>query len=143
MLLTSLLPLAYSACFLLSYRTLDYQPRDGTTHNGSSPLEHYLRKCLTAGSNGGISSTEGAFSGILCLCFGLEGLLQWLQNSDLVSAQFIIFLWSKTLQSIQNIRCPLTEGKCCSRLLPNFPACVRLTRKTSQYICMEVKPSYT
>ena len=54
------------------------------------------------------------------LCFRLEGLLQWLQNSDLVSAQLIIFLWSKTLQSIQNIRYPLTEGKCCSRLLLNF-----------------------
>ena len=25
---------------LLSYRTLDYQPRDGTTHNGPSPLDH-------------------------------------------------------------------------------------------------------
>ena len=25
---------------LLSYRTQDYQPRDGTTHNGPSPLDH-------------------------------------------------------------------------------------------------------
>jgi hypothetical protein len=30
---------------LLSYRTQDYQPRDGTTHNGPSPLGHQLRKC--------------------------------------------------------------------------------------------------
>jgi hypothetical protein len=25
---------------LLSYRTQDYQPRDGTTHKGTSPLDH-------------------------------------------------------------------------------------------------------
>ena len=25
---------------LLSYRIQDYQPRDGTTHNGPSPLDH-------------------------------------------------------------------------------------------------------
>jgi hypothetical protein len=25
---------------LLSYRTQDYQPRDGTTHSGPSPLDH-------------------------------------------------------------------------------------------------------
>jgi hypothetical protein len=25
---------------LLSYRTQDYQPRDGTTHKGTSPLVH-------------------------------------------------------------------------------------------------------
>ena len=25
---------------MLSYRTQDYQPRDGTTHNGPSPLDH-------------------------------------------------------------------------------------------------------
>lgn len=25
---------------LLSYRTQDYQPRDGTTHKGPSPLDH-------------------------------------------------------------------------------------------------------
>jgi hypothetical protein len=25
---------------LLSYRTQDYQPRDGTTHNGPFPLDH-------------------------------------------------------------------------------------------------------
>ena len=25
---------------LLSYRTQDYQPRDDTTHNGSSPLDY-------------------------------------------------------------------------------------------------------
>jgi len=36
---------------LLSYRTQDYQPRDGTTHNmlGPPTLDHQLRKYLTAG----------------------------------------------------------------------------------------------
>jgi hypothetical protein len=47
---------------LLSYRTQDYQPRDGPTHKGPSHLDHKLRKCLTAGSHGGISSTEAPFS---------------------------------------------------------------------------------
>jgi hypothetical protein len=47
---------------LLSYRTQDYQPRDGPTHKGPFPLGHYLRKCLTVGSHGGISSTEAPFS---------------------------------------------------------------------------------
>ena len=43
---------------LLSYRTQNYQPRDGTTHNGPSLFDHQLRKCLTAGAHGGISSSE-------------------------------------------------------------------------------------
>ena len=29
----------------LSYRTQEYQPRDGTTHKGLSLLDHQLRKC--------------------------------------------------------------------------------------------------
>jgi hypothetical protein len=37
MLLTGLLPLA---CLALSYRTQDYQPRDGPTHKGPFPLDH-------------------------------------------------------------------------------------------------------
>jgi hypothetical protein len=55
MLLTSLLS-------LLSYRTQDYHPRDGTTHNGPSPLDHQLRKCSTAGAHGGTSPAESPFS---------------------------------------------------------------------------------
>jgi len=49
---------------LLSYRTQDHQPRNGTTHNGLGPptLYHWLRKCLTAGSHGGVSSREASFS---------------------------------------------------------------------------------
>jgi hypothetical protein len=46
---------------LFSYRTQDYQPRDGPTHKGTSSLDHQLRKCLIAGSRGGISPTEAPF----------------------------------------------------------------------------------
>jgi hypothetical protein len=47
---------------LLSFRTQDYQPRDGTTHNGPSLLDHPVRKCLTAGFRGSTSPTEAPFS---------------------------------------------------------------------------------
>jgi hypothetical protein len=54
------------ACFpwLASYKTQDYQPRNITIHNGLGPphLDHSLRKCLTAGSHGDISSREAYFS---------------------------------------------------------------------------------
>ena len=56
---------------LLSYRTQDYQPRDSTTHKGASPLDHKLRKCLTAGFHGGISSREAPFSVITPACVKL------------------------------------------------------------------------
>ena len=56
---------------LLSYRTRDYQPRDGTTHNGPSPLDHLLRKYLSAGSHGGISPRETPFSVIIPACVQL------------------------------------------------------------------------
>jgi hypothetical protein len=52
----------------LSYRIQDYQPRDGTTHNGPCPLDHQLRRCPTAGSHGGISPTETPFSVISSAC---------------------------------------------------------------------------
>jgi hypothetical protein len=55
----------------LSYRTQDYQPRDCTTHNGSSPLDHQLRKCLAAGSHGGTSPNEAPFSMITPTCVKL------------------------------------------------------------------------
>jgi hypothetical protein len=32
---------------------------------GAFPFDHYLRKCLTVGSHGGISSTEAPFSVII------------------------------------------------------------------------------
>jgi hypothetical protein len=56
---------------LLSYRTQDSQPRDGTTHKGPFPFNHYLRKCLTAVSHGGISSNEAPFSVITPACVKL------------------------------------------------------------------------
>jgi hypothetical protein len=61
---------------LLSYRTQDYQPRDGTTHKGPFPLDHQLRKCLTVGSHGGISSTEAPFSVIT------PGVSSWHKTSQ-------------------------------------------------------------
>ena len=56
---------------LLSYRMQDYQPRDGTTHKGTYPLDHELRKCLKVGSHGGISSPEVPFSVITPACVKL------------------------------------------------------------------------
>jgi hypothetical protein len=56
---------------LLSYRTQDYQPRDGPTYKGPFPLDYYLRKCPTAGSHGGISPTEAPFSMITPACVKL------------------------------------------------------------------------
>ena len=58
---------------LLSYRSHIYQPRDGITHNGLGPppLITSWEKCLTAGSHGGISSTEASFSVITPACVKL------------------------------------------------------------------------
>jgi hypothetical protein len=67
---------SFLACFssllsLLSYRTQDYESRDGPTLKGPFPFDHYLRKCLTAESHRGISSTEAPFSVITLACFKL------------------------------------------------------------------------
>jgi hypothetical protein len=58
---------------LLSYRTQDHHPRDGTTHNSPFPLviKRNLRKCLTTGSPGGTSSPEAPFSVITPACVKL------------------------------------------------------------------------
>jgi hypothetical protein len=56
---------------LLSYRTQDHQPRDGTPQKGPSPLVHQPRKCPTAGSHGGTSPTEAPFSVITLACVKL------------------------------------------------------------------------
>jgi hypothetical protein len=53
-LLTGLLLMACSACFLIEPNPLQWA--------GSSLIDHKLRKCLTAGSHGGISSTEAPSS---------------------------------------------------------------------------------
>jgi hypothetical protein len=52
MLLTGLLPLACSACFLIEPKS--YQPRDGTTSKGPSPLITSWENALPAGSHGDI-----------------------------------------------------------------------------------------
>jgi hypothetical protein len=67
----SLLACSPGLLSLLSYRTQDYQPRDGSTHKGPFPLDHYLRKCPTAGSHGGTSPTESPFSVITPACVKL------------------------------------------------------------------------
>ena len=86
---------------LLSYRTQVYQPRDGTTYNGLGqgwlhpqwagpfPLDHYLRKCLTAGSHG-ISSREASFSVKIPTCVKLTQnqpvhLLTVVSNVDILA----------------------------------------------------------
>jgi hypothetical protein len=57
---------------LLSYRTQDYQPRDGTTHNGPSPtLITNWENAPTAGSHGGTSPTEAPFFVITPVCVKL------------------------------------------------------------------------
>jgi hypothetical protein len=63
---------------LLSCRTEDLESRDGTTysrllsHLHSRPhFDHQLRKCLTAGSHGGISSMEAPSSLMTLACVKL------------------------------------------------------------------------
>jgi hypothetical protein len=56
---------------LLSSWTQGHQSRDGTTHNVPSHPWSLLRKCLTAGSYGGISSREAPFSVITLVCVKL------------------------------------------------------------------------
>jgi hypothetical protein len=60
MFFTGLLPLACSACFLIEPKTTS--PGMVSPTRGPSPLDLELRKCLTAGSHGGISPTEAPFS---------------------------------------------------------------------------------
>lgn len=45
---------------LLSYRPQGHQPRDGSIYNELDPPP--LRRCLTAGTHGGIPSLEAPFS---------------------------------------------------------------------------------
>jgi hypothetical protein len=58
-LLTGLLPLACSVTFFIEHRTT--VPGMEPSTMGPPTLDH-LRKCLTAGSHGGISSREAPFS---------------------------------------------------------------------------------
>ena len=68
-LLTGLLPLACSACFLIEPRTTS--PGMALPTMGPPTLDHSLRKCLIAGSHGGISSREAPFSVITPACVKL------------------------------------------------------------------------
>jgi hypothetical protein len=61
-LLTGLLLLACSACFLKEPRITSPGSWQCPQCAGPSSLDHYLRKCLTAGSDGGLSSREAPFS---------------------------------------------------------------------------------
>jgi hypothetical protein len=58
------------ACFrwLAQLAFLDYQPRDGTTHNGPSHPWSLIEKMLTAGSHGGIFSRDAFLCDNSCLC---------------------------------------------------------------------------
>jgi len=64
MLLTGLLSLAYSACSLIEPKTTRLRTAPPTM-DWVLPFDHRLIKCLTAGSHGGISSTEAPFSVII------------------------------------------------------------------------------
>jgi hypothetical protein len=72
---------------LLSYRTQDYQPRDGPTHKGPFPLDHYLRKCLTVGSHGGISSTKAPFSVITPAVSSWHKTSQYMEHLKITQRQ--------------------------------------------------------
>jgi hypothetical protein len=61
---------------LLSSRTQNYQPQDGTTHNG---LPTTLRKCLTAESPGSLSSGEGSFFVVTPACIKFDTQIQPVQ----------------------------------------------------------------
>jgi hypothetical protein len=69
MLLTGLLPLACSACSLIEPKTTS--PEMVASKRGPPPLDHQLRKCLTAGSHGCTSPTEAPFSVITPACVKL------------------------------------------------------------------------
>ena len=66
MFLTGLLPLTCSACFLI-------EPKTTSPGMASSPslLYHQLKKCPTAGSHGGTSTTKAPFSEITSACVKL------------------------------------------------------------------------
>jgi hypothetical protein len=69
MFLTGLLPLACSACFLIEPMTTS--PGMAPPTMGPPPFGHYLRKCLTPGSHGGIFPTEAPFPVITPACIEL------------------------------------------------------------------------
>jgi hypothetical protein len=66
MFFTGFLPLACSACSCIEARTTS--PGMAPPTIGPPTLDHWLRKCLTAGSHGGISSREALFPVITPAC---------------------------------------------------------------------------
>jgi hypothetical protein len=69
MLLTGLPPVACSACSFIEPKTTS--PEMAPPTRGPPHLDHYLRKCLTAGFHGGTSPTEAPFSVITPACVKL------------------------------------------------------------------------
>ena len=66
---TGLLPLSCSDCSLREPKTTS--PERWSHPQGAFPLDHKMRKCLTAGSHGDISPTEAPFSVITPACVNL------------------------------------------------------------------------
>jgi hypothetical protein len=66
---TGLLYLAFSDCPLIEPKTTS--PERWSQPQGDFPLDHKLRKCLTAGSHGDISPNEAPFSVITPACVKL------------------------------------------------------------------------
>jgi hypothetical protein len=69
-LLTDFLPLACSTCFLIEPKTTN-QEWYHSQWAAPSPIDHYSRKCLIAGSHGGISSRDDSFFIITPACVKL------------------------------------------------------------------------
>jgi hypothetical protein len=86
---------------LLSYRTQEYQPRNGTIHNRlcSPPIITSWKNCLTAGSHGGISSTEAPLSLIISVCVKLTHKTSYYTQPTISSKAFNHHTWRK--QDIQ------------------------------------------
>jgi hypothetical protein len=83
MFFTGLLLLACSACFLIESRNTS--PGMAPLTMGPSTPDHWLRKCLTAGSQGSISLREALFSVITPACVKLTQK----------TSQYSIFLQTK------------------------------------------------
>jgi hypothetical protein len=116
-----------SPCFLslLSYRIQDYQTRDGSTHKGPFPLDHYLRKCLTAESRGGISSTEAPFSVITPAVSSRLKISQYSEWPHVCRLWWSLQVPSHYHWAIQLMTSPLGSGSLwnpwCLQLSSGFP----------------------
>jgi hypothetical protein len=91
---------------LLSYRTQNYQARDGTTHNGPAPLGHQLRKCPTVGSHGGTSPNVAPFSVITPACVMLTHKTSQYSHLEQRPQSTLSNAW-------QNVKCRLNDTQQC------------------------------